>query len=499
MISYSYTMNNAIDDKKGEIYLTEHTRTGDLGDGTYMNPVLSGDYADPSVLRVGEDYYLTHSSFTFAPGMLIWHSKDLVNWRPICKALDAYIGDVWAPDFIEHNGYFYIYLPIDGKIMAITAPSPEGPWSKPVDLDLQAIDPGHVVDKDGNRYLHTGGGYMTKLSDDGLSIAGETVKVYEGWKFPEEWIVEGNFLESPKLFYRNGYYYLTSAQGGSSGPPTSHMVVSARSLTPWGPFENSPYNPIIRTQSREELWYSKGHGTLVDTPDGDWWILYHAYEKGNYTLGRQTLLEPIEWTEDGWFRVPSGVAADRPITKPIGKTVPHGLVLSDDFSSSKLGLQWSFYQQHDHERYSLTGDALELQASNRVAPLVCMPNGHNYEAAVEMTIEEGSQGRLLIFYNQAFFSGMGISSEGIYGILRGWQAPAVRYEGKSVYMRIRNLHHEAVFYFSSDGVNWTKLQHSFETSGLHHNALGGFLALRIGLDAAGEGRVTFRNFQYRNL
>ena len=273
--------------KKGEIYLTEHTRAGDLGDGTYMNPVLSGDYADPSVLRVGEDYYLTHSSFTFAPGMLIWHSKDLVNWRPICKALDSYIGDIWAPDFIEHNGHFYIYVPIDGKIMAITAPSPEGPWSNPVDLGLQAIDPGHVVDKDGNRYLHTGGGYMTKLSDDGLSIAGETIKVYEGWKFPEEWIVEGNFLESPKLFYRNGYYYLTSAQGGSSGPPTSHMVVSARSLTPWGPFENSPYNPIIRTQSREERWYSKGHGTLVDTPDDDWWILFHAYEKGSYTLGRQ--------------------------------------------------------------------------------------------------------------------------------------------------------------------------------------------------------------------
>ena len=147
----------------------------------------------------------------------------------------------------------------------------------------------------------------------------------------------------------------------------------------------------------------------------------------------------------------------------------------------------------------MTGDALEIQASNRVAPLVCMPNSHAYEAVVEMTIEEGSQGRLLIFYNQAFYSGMGISEEGIYGILRGWQAPAVRYEGKTVYMRIRNLHHEAVFYFSSDGVNWTKLQHSFETSGLHHNALGGFLALRIGLDAAGEGRVTFRNFQYRNL
>lgn len=91
--------------------------------GTYRNPVLAGDYADPSVLRVGDDYYMTHSSFTFAPGLLIWHSKDLVNWRPVGKALDRYIGDVWAPDFIAHEGMFYIYVPVDGKIVALTAPA----------------------------------------------------------------------------------------------------------------------------------------------------------------------------------------------------------------------------------------------------------------------------------------------------------------------------------------------------------------------------------------
>ncbi|RCW49646.1 family 43 glycosylhydrolase [Paenibacillus prosopidis] len=479
--------------------MTKDIRKGDLGNGTYRNPVLAGDYADPSVLRVGNDYYMTHSSFTFTPGLLIWHSKDLVNWRPVGKALDHNIGDVWAPDFIVYEGTYYIYVPVDGKIVALTATAPEGPWSEPVQLGLEAIDPGHVIDQEGNRYLHTGGGYMNKLSNDGLSIEGETIHVYDGWEFPDEWVVEGKFLESPKLFYRNGYYYLTSAQGGTSGPPTSHMVISARSKNPWGPFENSPYNPVIRTQSRDERWYSKGHGTLVDTPNGEWWILYHAYEKNNYPLGRQTLLEPIEWTADGWFRVPEDISTDQPIAKPEGAAVEHGLPHSDSFTSDRLGLQWSFFKQHDKERYAFTGDAIVLQASEVVSPLVFMPEDHNYEVTVEVAIEAGSQGRLLLFYNQMYYSGMGISEEGIYGILRGWPAPCIPFNGKCVHMRLRNLEHEVIYFYSHDGSTWRKLPHSFEASGFHHNALGGFLALRIGLDTCGEGQVMFKNFQYRSL
>jgi len=486
-------------DKGNEAITRPTDRRGDLGDGTYMNPILSGDYADPAILRTGEDYYMTHSSFTFAPGLLIWHSKDLVNWQPVCKALDRYIGDVWAPDFIEHDGRYYIYVPIDGRIFALTAPRPEGPWSDPVDLGLDGIDPGHIADPDGNRYLHIGAGRMAELAADGLSVTGPARKVYDGWDFPEEWVVEGKFLESPKLFYRNGYYFKTAPQGGTSGPPTSHMVISARSKSPMGPFENSPCNPIVRTGSRDERWCSRGHGTLIDTPDGDWWIVYHAYEQHYYTLGRQTLLEPIEWTEDGWFRVPASVAVDRPIPMPSGAKLPHGLPQSDDWRSQELGLQWSFYKQHDRDRYALTGDALVLRASAQVSPLVYMPEDHHYEITVEVSIGKASEGRLLLFYNDKYYSGMGLSQEGVYGILRGWKCPPTPYGRASVHMRLRNVGHEVLFHYSVDGENWTKLPHAFEASGFHHNALGGFLALRIGLDASGEGEVTFKNWTYRNV
>ncbi|MCG7213187.1 family 43 glycosylhydrolase [Paenibacillus mucilaginosus] len=275
------------------------------------------------------------------------------------------------------------------------------------------------------------------------------------------------------------------------------MVISARSKHPWGPFENSPYNPIIRTESRDERWCSRGHGTLVDTPDGDWWMVYHAYEKNYYTLGRQTLLEPIEWTEDGWFRVPSGVSPDKPIRKPKGSAAVPGRPKSE--TSDGLGLQWSFFKEHDKDRYAVTGEIIELQASERVSPLVYMPEDHHYEVQVEVTIQEGSQGRLLLFYNTTYFSGMGISADGLYGILRGWHTPCIPYSGSTVHLRLCSADHEVIYYYSHDGGEWTKFPHSFEASGFHHNALGGFLALRIGLDALGQGKATFRNFQYRSL
>lgn len=116
-----------------------------------------------------------------------------------------------------------------------------------------------------------------------------------------------------------------------------------------------------------------------------------------------------------------------------------------------------------------------------------------------MSIDKGSAGRLLLFCNDRFFPGMGLSSDGIFGILRGWNCPPTAYGRDHVHMRLRNVEHEVIFHYSEDGVNWKKLQHAYDASGFHHNALGGFLALRIGLDAAGEGEVRFSNWTYRRI
>ena len=134
---------------------------------TFQNPVLGGDYPDPSILRVGSDYYMTHSSFTYYPGLLVWHSTDLLNWQRISVALTKNVGSVWAPDLVKHQDKYYIYFPAGGTNWVVTAPSPKGPWSEPIDLKLPGfIDPGHAVGADGTRYLFLSKGYVVKLKPD---------------------------------------------------------------------------------------------------------------------------------------------------------------------------------------------------------------------------------------------------------------------------------------------------------------------------------------------
>src|SRR6202165_4486275 len=136
---------------------------------TYSNPILGGDHPDASPIRVGSEFYLTHSSFDYAPGLLIWHSRDLVNWRPVSAALRRYYGNVYAPYLCQFQDRFYIYFPADGRLRVVHADHPEGPWSEPVDLGINSIDPAHAVEN-GRRFLYMAGGRMAELTADGLAV-----------------------------------------------------------------------------------------------------------------------------------------------------------------------------------------------------------------------------------------------------------------------------------------------------------------------------------------
>ena len=161
-------------------------------------PIIAGNYADPSIIRVGEDYYMTHSSYKLTPGLVIWHSRDLLNWSRV-GARAPLRGNVWAPDFVAHNGMYYIYYPAGRTNWVVTASSPAGPWSKPINLGIKGIDPGHTAGPDGKRYLHMSGGDFVELTADGLAIAGEVRHVYNGWRYPDDWVVEAYSLEGRKL------------------------------------------------------------------------------------------------------------------------------------------------------------------------------------------------------------------------------------------------------------------------------------------------------------
>lgn len=472
---------------------------------TFFNPLLPGDHPDPSILYDGGKYYIACSSFEYYPGLPIYQSDDLINWTPLTNALSKYLGSVWAPDLVKYEGKYYIYFPANDNIYVVWAESIEGPWSEPVDLKIKNIDPGHIADDNGNRYLYSANGGYVPLSKDGLSVVGETIHVFDGWKIPREWSIECFCMEGPKLVKRGDYYYLTVAEGGTAGPATGHMVVSARSRYPIGPWENSPYNPILRTTNPSEQWCSQGHGTIFEAKYGKWWMLYHSYENGYYNMGRQAMLIPIEWTPDGWWRIPKGINASKPIKLPAGANPQKRTPLSDDFSNKMLSPQWQFYGEYDPLRYSIEDGAIAISAKGHsiadCSPMLCVPQDHSYMIDVEITTSHGAQGGLALFYNPAFASGIIADSTNILSNLRGWQFVTEKdvFEGGHVFLRLINYENTVDMFYSTDGTTWTKTENSFSVSGLHHNVLSGFMSLRIGLCAIGEGIVRFDNFTYSPL
>ncbi|PPT48293.1 family 43 glycosylhydrolase [Xanthomonas arboricola] len=496
----------------------EGQRKADLGNGTYLNPIVAGDHPDPTILKDGDDYYMTFSSFLSYPGIVLWHSTDLVNWTPLGPALRKQLGTIWALDLCKHDGRYFIYIPANPddtgwSIFVIWADDIRGPWSDPIDLQIAGcIDPGHVLGEDGKRYLFVNGIRKLRLRDDGLATDGQVEPAYAPWRYPDDWIVENFAPEGPKLTWHDGWLYLVTAVGGTAGPVTGHMVIAARARSVHGPWEHCPHNPLVRTQSEQEPWWSRGHATLVEGPRGDWWMVYHGYENGFRTLGRQTLLEPIEWTADGWFRATGGDLS-RPLRTPAranatGNAALSGFALSDDFSSDRFGTQWSLHAPKPGEQAQVqrAHRALTLACSGSSpadsSPLTCGVPDRGYVAEVMLELAGNAEGGILLFYNHKAFVGIGFTPDTIktyaYSEELVWaRAPNTH---RRVRVRLSNDHHVVTFEYSfDDGRQWTRHPTRMEMSGFHHNVFGGFLSLQLGIYAAQQGAVVLRDFRYRAL
>lgn len=490
----------------------DNQRMADLGAGMFLNPVLAGDHPDPAILKDGRDYYLTFSSFDAYPGLTIWHSRDLLNWQPRGPALMRNIGSVWAPSLDKHGGRYFLYIPVKASpndIFVSWADRIDGPWSDPVSLGLHDhIDPCHVVAEDGSRWLFLSGGDRVRLAADGLSVAGPVEHVYDPWHYPSDWDVEGFSPEGPKIHRHGGWFYMLSAVGGTAGPPTGHMVIAARSGSLHGPWEQHPRNPLVRTASEDEAWWSRGHASLVEAPDGSWWSLYHGYEKGFWTLGRQCLLDPVEWTADGWFHMRGGDLS-QPLAGPRGgEVLPHGMALSDDFSAPlALGSKWAFFRPAPDEasRIAVSNGALRVEgkgaAPSSGSPLLLTAGDTSYRFECDIELAPGGTAGLILFYDDKLYCGLGFDAARFvthqYGIERG---RPVNPHGGRMGLRVTNRRHVVSFHTSGDsGKTWTRFDRGMEVSGYHHNVRGGFLMLRPGLYAAGPGVATFRDFRYTAL
>lgn len=327
----------------------------DLGNGQYRNPVINADYSDPDVVRVGDDYYMTSSSFANFPALQILHSKDLVNWTIVGAAMEKYPDSafdvpshgngVWAPSIRYHNGEFYVcYGDPDRGIYMIKTKDPLGRWDEPMLIYKQkgVIDPCPFWDEDGKAYIAHGyagsrAGVksiigMIEMKPDGTGVIGQDRVIYDGH--------EGNeTIEGAKMYKRGPWYYIFSPAGGVA---TGWQVVM-RSKNPWGPYEAR----TVMAQGDTDI-NGPHQGAWVDTPDGkeDWFL--HFQDKGPY--GRIVNMEPMVWKEDGWPVI--GVDKDnkgcgipvRTYRKPnVGKTYPVATPAdSDEFDSETLGLQWQW-------------------------------------------------------------------------------------------------------------------------------------------------------------
>lgn len=365
------------------------------GTDDYRNPILSGFYPDPSITRVGEDYYLVASTFAYFPGLPVFRSRDLVSWTQIGNAIDrpgqldfGTLGlsrAVFAPTIHWRDGTFYILNTcVDcGGNYVITAKDPAGPWSGPVWIPglVDGIDPSFFFDDDGRTYLLNNG-------------PPEGTPLYEGHRAiwmqefdlaamkavgPRKVLVNGGvdlstkpiWIEGPNILKKDGWYYLICAEGGTA---EGHSQVVLRSRRAWGPYQPYPGNPILTQRhlpkDRPYPVTSAGHATLVQTQAGDWWATFLAarpYRDDFYNTGRETFLLPVTW-KDGWPVILEGDAAIPQVApRPkLPRQPPPPLPTSGDFQvreefdGETLGFHWMTLRMPKTRWHRLEGGALTI-------------------------------------------------------------------------------------------------------------------------------------------
>lgn len=332
----------------------------DNGNGTYTNPVINADYSDPDVCVAGEDYYLTASSFNCIPGLPILHSKDLVNWEIVGHAVKelepkqefdrpSHGNGIWAPSIRYHNGEFYIYWgDPDYGVFMVKTKDPAGEWSKPLCVipGKGLIDTTPLWDDDGrcylvNAYANSRSRFASviairELSADGTKPIGNPVIIYDGNG------TESRTCEGPKIYKRDGWYWVMFPAGGV---PTGFQV-AMRSKSPFGPYESK----VVLAQGKTKI-NGPHQGAWVHTKFGEDWFL-HFQDKEAY--GRVVHLQPVTW-KDNW--PVTGVDKDgdycgEPVTtyrkpKTSGKVQVVNPAESDEFSDTRLGLQWQWHANYN--------------------------------------------------------------------------------------------------------------------------------------------------------
>ena len=497
------------------------TRWGDLGNGTFANPVLHADYSDPDIIRVGNKYYMTCSEFHYM-GMPVLESTDMVNWTIVAqvynqinmdkfRTMQGYGDGTWAPALRYHNGRFYIFvcMPNDGLFMT-SAEHAEGPW-EPL-YQVKNIkgweDPCPLWDEDGNAWLgrgKVGAGAIIihRMSPDGKQILDDGKVVYEG-----------PVAEGTKFLKRDGYYYLSIPEGGVG---TGWQMV-LRSKNIYGPYEGK------RVLEQGSTNVNGPHqGALVDTPDGEWWF-YHFQDRN--PQGRVVHLQPVKWQSDGFPTIGEDVDGNgigepmKIVSKPNTGTSekPHHPQTDDNFNGGKLGIQWqtNHNPQDGCISTSIRKGKLAIKATtahnlyDAHNQLTQKTMGYKGEVTVKLELRDMTNGqRAGLSCLGSMMAGAGIEKKNngdtkniseVYIEMNGMTTAIAQLKSKTKAIWIR---------LNIDGVN-NKQQFSYSTDGKTFTAIGkefsekssGWKGSRVGLYSYttkenNDGNAFFDDFTYK--
>lgn len=499
----------------------------------YKNPILSGMYPDPSICRVGEDYYLINSSMGYYPGIPIWHSKDLVNWEqlghvlttdeqlPLFTGMNGISGGIMAPTIRYYKGTFYV-ISTNLSVMKnfiVTAKDPRGPWSNPMYINLQsfAIDPSLFFDDDGKVYLTVTPDFAKmegiRMAEIDVSTGQLLSPLKSIWNGTGGWHPEG-----PHVFKKDGYYYLLMAEGGTEN---GHKVILGRSKNIDGPYESCPNNPILSHLGRamqNSPIQGVGHPDIVQAHDGSWWMVVLGFRhKGNHHVtGRDTYLAPVEWTADGWpiINKTGTLAFDMKV-----KTLPlHPFTAPsprDDFDGVKLGFQWNHINNPIPTNYTLTerpgylrliGNDSNTRGGKQITFVGRRQQDEKFVATAKLDFDPkngNDEAGMTVFMDYQAHYNLSIKNiDGIRHIVLTYNLGSIRHLEKqiplnegAVTLKVESNGTHYSFSYSYDDKTFEKLG-TMESKFLSTETNGGFTGVFVGLFSSGNGQKASSNADF---
>lgn len=502
----------------------------------YQNPVLPGFYSDPSACRVGDDYYMVHSSFGYFPGVPIFHSKNLVNWEQIGHVLTrpgqvplekagVTLG-IFAPTLRCNQGTYYMIttnITAKGNFF-VTAKDPRGPWSDPVWIDMPGIDPSLFFDDDGKvwvtstvnwgKNIHEGI-HLAQIDPTSGKLLTPVRNIWAG--------TGGRYPEGPHLYKKDGWYYLMIAEGGTQ---FGHKVTIARSTHIDGPYHANPGNPIMThadMNAETSPFQGVGHGDMVQAADGSWFILAHAFRVNgeHQILGRETVLAPVRWDKGAWPVVNGdGTIAENMVAPSLPAPVrPKDDAQRDDFNGPQLGMAWNYLHNPIAANYSLTHRAGYLRLLGAQATLdkpddptfVGRRQQHfDFEASTELEFDPktGQEAGLTLFKDDAHHYKLVIQQDGERRVLvLTYHLGKIHHVARQatlasgpVQLRVSGDKDTYVFSYAQEGAKWQELGRA-DTRYLSSVTAGGFTGVYIGLYASAKmapaAPAEFSWFDYR--